>query len=152
MKTLQHTLTYIHPQMPLRIQRATGCSRKEAQALFNDLKAWLWLCGTHRKLTGENPTLRRELPDLRMLEHFLPLDIAWHEFILMTREYQAFCEKYLDGYIHHTPAALKENLKKGKGSQISDRLLQTYFEFIYDNLGEEILHRWTHQLPALEKK
>ena len=31
------------------------------------------------------------------------VDAAWHEFILMTREYQSFCDEAFGYYLHHTP-------------------------------------------------
>jgi hypothetical protein len=34
------------------------------------------------------------------------VDVAWHEMILMTREYHAFCEKAFGRYLHHSPEAL----------------------------------------------
>ena len=33
-------------------------------------------------------------------------DDLWHEFILYTRDYSAFCDKAFGGYMHHTPAAV----------------------------------------------
>lgn len=32
------------------------------------------------------------------------VDVAWHEFILSTRAYQAFCQQALGRFLHHTPA------------------------------------------------
>ncbi|MCB1644452.1 MAG: hypothetical protein KDI36_03320 [Pseudomonadales bacterium] len=32
------------------------------------------------------------------------IDVAWHEFILFTREYQKFCKSGLGRFLHHTPA------------------------------------------------
>lgn len=32
------------------------------------------------------------------------VDVAWHEFILFTRNYQVFCDKALGRFLHHTPA------------------------------------------------
>jgi hypothetical protein len=32
------------------------------------------------------------------------VDVAWHEFILFTRNYQVFCDKSLGRFLHHTPA------------------------------------------------
>lgn len=32
------------------------------------------------------------------------VDIAWHEFILFTRHYDAFCKQGLGRFLHHTPA------------------------------------------------
>ncbi len=34
------------------------------------------------------------------------VDDAWHEFILMSREYSRFCDNAFGGYLHHTPAAV----------------------------------------------
>ena len=31
------------------------------------------------------------------------VDVAWHEMILMTREYHHFCERAFGDYLHHTP-------------------------------------------------
>ena len=32
------------------------------------------------------------------------VDVAWHEFILFTRQYQNFCRAALGRFLHHTPA------------------------------------------------
>ncbi|PML79992.1 hypothetical protein BCT69_02420 [Enterovibrio norvegicus] len=31
------------------------------------------------------------------------VDVAWHEFILFTKEYQLFCDKAFGRFLHHTP-------------------------------------------------
>lgn len=31
------------------------------------------------------------------------VDVAWHEFILRTREYTAFCQRAFGAYLHHAP-------------------------------------------------
>ncbi|MFC3153460.1 glycine-rich domain-containing protein [Litoribrevibacter euphylliae] len=31
------------------------------------------------------------------------VDVAWHEFILFTRDYQQYCKKALGRFLHHTP-------------------------------------------------
>jgi hypothetical protein len=36
------------------------------------------------------------------------VDIAWHEMILMTRTYHAFCERAFGFYLHHSPEALMD--------------------------------------------
>ena len=33
------------------------------------------------------------------------VDVAWHEFILLTREYTSFCEQAFGYYLHHSPAS-----------------------------------------------
>lgn len=32
------------------------------------------------------------------------IDVAWHELILFTKEYQSFCRQALGRFLHHTPA------------------------------------------------
>ena len=32
------------------------------------------------------------------------VDVAWHEFILSTRDYETFCRKSFGRFLHHTPA------------------------------------------------
>jgi hypothetical protein len=40
------------------------------------------------------------------------VDVAWHEFILFTREYASFCSKAFGRFIHHTPAeAMKSQVE-----------------------------------------
>lgn len=42
------------------------------------------------------------------------VDDAWHEFILMSREYSRFCDQAFGAYLHHTPAeASDEPAEKG---------------------------------------
>lgn len=36
------------------------------------------------------------------------VDIAWHEMILMTREYHHFCDSAFGTYLHHTPESAME--------------------------------------------
>jgi hypothetical protein len=44
------------------------------------------------------------------------VDDLWHEFILYTREYQAFCAKAFGRFLHHTPAvALGSDRQNNEG-------------------------------------
>ena len=40
-------------------------------------------------------------------------DDLWHEFILYTRHYQAFCTRAFGGFLHHTPAVALGTSKRG---------------------------------------
>lgn len=37
------------------------------------------------------------------------VDVAWHEFILFTKEYQRFCNKAFGRFLHHTPVEAMAN-------------------------------------------
>jgi hypothetical protein len=41
-------------------------------------------------------------------------DDLWHEFILYTREYDAFCRSAFGGFLHHTPAVVLSAHRKGQ--------------------------------------
>jgi hypothetical protein len=36
------------------------------------------------------------------------VDLAWHEMILMTRAYHAFCDRAFGHYLHHTPDSVRD--------------------------------------------
>jgi hypothetical protein len=40
------------------------------------------------------------------------VDDAWHEFIVMTRDYEAFCQGAFGAYLHHTPRLQMEEATK----------------------------------------
>ena len=44
------------------------------------------------------------------------VDVAWHQFILFTQNYQSFCKKGLGRFLHHTPTeAMKSPTKAQEG-------------------------------------
>lgn len=38
------------------------------------------------------------------------VDAVWHQFILFTRQYHAFCDEFLGRYLHHAPATASSPL------------------------------------------
>jgi len=42
-------------------------------------------------------------------------DDLWHEFILYTREYEAFCRQAFGGFLHHSPAIVLPDEKRSNG-------------------------------------
>lgn len=62
--------------------------RSLAERILNDALAFMLLCAA-------NPQGRFSPSKL--------VDVGWHNFILYTREYMAFCEKIAGSYIHHAP-------------------------------------------------
>lgn len=65
-------------------------SADEARALFRELKRYL-------VLTAVDPTVTWAMYSLRV-------DQIWHQFILFTRQYIAYCHQYFDKYIQHAPS------------------------------------------------
>jgi hypothetical protein len=66
-----------------------GLSSSQVSLVLDGLRAWFVAC-----LYADGKTLG--MPSRAV-------DVAWHEFILMTREYQSFCDEAFGYYLHHTP-------------------------------------------------
>lgn len=62
----------------------------EAEALFTEVKRYLVLNHVDRTKTWKMYSLR--------------VDEAWHQFVLFTVEYVAFCNRYFGHYVHHAPS------------------------------------------------
>lgn len=63
-------------------------SSEQYQEAFREFKKYVALIALFKK-------------SLPMLSK--PVDAVWHQFILFTKQYQAFCEEYLGFYLHHSP-------------------------------------------------
>lgn len=151
MKSLRATLTYKNDELILRIQKALHVNRIEACRVFADVKTWLWLCARHREVSQKKDiqSYGYRLHSLAMLEHFMVIDIGWHEFILMTKAYHDFCRDYFDGYIHHFPAPTNAvTLQKVKRVQTTAYLIR-YLSFMEQEIGQRRLERWLTSLPKM---
>ncbi|HUH01293.1 MAG TPA: hypothetical protein VML75_04815 [Kofleriaceae bacterium] len=115
----------------------------EAQALFDDLKRWLWL------------KAQPDAPVLVVTREMQILDEMWHCFILFTEEYASFCEHYCGGFVHHHPtthveeAAMRAAYREAPAAFMERRRagLTAQYEYIFDMLGEETLLRWYVEYP-----
>jgi hypothetical protein len=80
------------PALPDKLGGELEDERAVALAL-EGLRAWYLAC-----LWADRKTLG--MPSRAV-------DVAWHEMILMTREYHAFCDRAFGHYLHHSPEALE---------------------------------------------
>lgn len=81
---------YTHGEVVARLVSSEGHTHASAELLFQDLKRFLLLCST---------TSERLVPPKR-------IDVAWHTFLLFTRDYAGFCEDHLGTFVHHAPRRL----------------------------------------------
>jgi hypothetical protein len=116
----------------------------EAEELFEDMKKWLWLS----VYSADLPAGKRI--DLGFTQATKIIDEMWHTFILFTKEYHDFCERYFGRFVHHAPTP----------RSVYDQILAAYerdpealmnenreffakqYELIYDVLGEQTLVLW----------
>ena len=83
------------------------------------------------------------------------VDVAWHEFILMTREYQSFCDEAFGYYLHHSPeetmdesmpAALRRTLLTSERELMVPGYVGVPFLFALDSqLGIPDGQEWTSE-------
>ena len=65
-------------------------SQKDVQLVLKALKEYFKICSTAKMKMVSMPSK--------------VVDLAWHEFILFTREYEKFCRQGFGKFLHHTPA------------------------------------------------
>lgn len=97
----------------------------DAEQLFSDLLAWLWL---------KNQRANHQKPSY-LFGPLLPLDEFWHLFILHTRDYMEFCERYFGAYLHHDPEP------PGFEHHLTEDELGDYVGDCFDYLGSEWVER-----------
>ncbi len=134
MHTLVSTMTYRNERVVARFLSTFAVPQEAATMLFDDTVALLWLIATARSTPGAPWPIQIYTPMTMM-------DEMWHLFILFTKDYHAFCDTYLDGYIHHTP------LDDGFDPQPS-AAMATQLSFMYDHIGQERMDRWFNRYAA----
>ncbi len=135
LKTLK---AYKHPDVILRFKQRYPQHADIAEQLFEDLMCYLWLCSEYDKDKAASPNQSELNFTPVMHEEMRLIDDMWHEFILMTRDYTDFCQKYFGKFLHH-----QVNMKRVMPEE-KTLLAQTenFFHYIYDRLGEDVLRRW----------
>ncbi|MFY0581028.1 hypothetical protein ACN28S_48360 [Cystobacter fuscus] len=74
----------------------------------------------------------------------------WHTFILETRDYMKFCERYFGFYIHHKPTPQEEHEAQQAEYELDpqaflaahEAMLRPQYELIYEQLGADTLLKW----------
>ncbi|WP_405630534.1 hypothetical protein [Pseudoalteromonas sp. Ld20] len=118
-------------------QKSFKIERIEAEKIFNEMLKWMWFCSSP-KTTGA-----------RVIDApILIIDEMWHTFILYTKEYFYFCDKFFGHYMHHSPTT-SEDLDKYKKLSETDLLesKRTQYELVYDLLGKDTFITWYHEFP-----
>lgn len=146
----QALLDYQNQDVVDRFIKIYGVSDEQAQQIFTDVKLWLWMACKARVEGISKP--------LVIDTALVVIDEMWHNFMLFTRDYTAFCERFFGTYMHHSPntkpniAAEKAQMQhlslKQKKQQLMDRKRWQY-EFVYDQLGRGTFIRWYKVYPGL---
>lgn len=124
----------------------------EACELFAETRRFLWLAAAHR---ADRSAGRPSPPVLAIDTPLLMLDEMWHTFVLFTREYAAFCRRFLGGYVHHAPTTHAEKERRRQEWQRDPRRalrrerrrLEAQYAYVYERLGEAALRKWYEEFP-----
>lgn len=136
---LTQLLNYQNPQVIKRYQRDFPNANVDAGFLFMNLLKYLWLCKKHihdKKLHPSDPAL-----DFIAVMHqeMRAMDDIWHVFILHTKDYADFCQKYFGEFLHHVPNVVTDQPEIfGDFEQECEK----YLSYVYDNLGEQTVRDW----------
>lgn len=132
--SLADVLAYRHPGVVRRYAKEHHASVEEAAEIFHETLKWLFLCyrGTIDRPADGGCAMT---PDLEKL------DWMWHTFVLFTRDYAEFCERYFGFFLHHIPTDDDTEAPPLDEAAVRRQLEQQY-GLVYDVLGEETLTKW----------
>jgi hypothetical protein len=136
---LSELLTYHHPKVIASYVRTYPGSEEKANTLFQDMLRFLWISRKHQSDRSLHPDDEQIQFQFVMHEEMREIDNMWHNFILYTHDYIAFCQRYFGEYLHHVPD-VADTITSGV-EEFSDDL-EKYLLYTYDNLGEETVRRW----------
>ncbi|MBI4440850.1 hypothetical protein HY639_01665 [Candidatus Woesearchaeota archaeon] len=94
-------------------------TQQDYQIVFSEFKKYVALI----KTTGQSIPMTSKA-----------VDEVWHQFILFTREYHAFCDDMFGRYIHHAPATRSQPVAKADN-----------FFFLYQSMYGPMPAVWTEK-------
>jgi hypothetical protein len=136
--SLSEVLAYQNENVIAMFRESFAVPLADAEALFDDVKRWLWLRAKRR---GEK---------LVLVPAMTPLDELWHCFILFTVDYAAFCQRYFGELVHHVPPTRAE---REAYAALAERDPETFraqerehhrflISLVIDELGADVARRW----------
>ena len=134
MRTLDQALAYDNDEVVSRFAADHGVSLVDAREIFVETKRWLWLCAT-------TPV------SIHLVGEARAIDSMWHTFIIFTREYADFCERYLGAFVHHRPRTIAEK-EAWKDVSVRRASLKSAYETVAEAVGTATLEKWFVDFPA----
>lgn len=141
---LLEVLQYSHPFVIERFVKHHPAEKDRAPEIFQELLKMLWLMATHKQEMRENiissPQKILVYPQMELI------DEMWHAFILFSKDYTNFCEKFFGHYLHHLPTTSVEH-EREKETQASNPIqvreeIENQCRYIVDKLGIDSLTKW----------
>ncbi|MEK6553944.1 MAG: hypothetical protein AABZ31_01790 [Bdellovibrionota bacterium] len=137
--TLNELLAFRHDGVINRYKRDFPADAARAEDLFTDLMTFFWASKKHELERLSNPDIENLDFTFIMDEEMLEIDKMWHIFLLYTKDYMDFCEKYFGEFLHHLPDVVPNRKITPFDVEMN---LQKFLSYVFDNLGEDFVRRW----------
>jgi len=149
-RPLDEVLRYENDEVVHRFTADHGIEKADAEEIFLETKRWLWLCASEMA-SAENGIGER----IPLLSEARVIDLMWHTFLLFTRDYADFCQKYFGFYVHHHPRthvekmAWERRVAEDRDAALAERraMLRKAYVAVCDRLGERTLQKWCEDFP-----
>lgn len=137
---LSELLQYQNPAvLKLYVQNYPN-NQLSPEVAFKEMLKYLWLSVWHQLNLPLNRGNDAFPSECVMARSMLEIDQMWHEFILFTKDYFAFCDHYFGEYLHHLPNIFDNAPPRPRAD--SERDIELLLPYIAEHLGEETLCTW----------
>lgn len=137
---LSELLQYQNPAvLKLYVQNYPN-NQLSPEVAFKEMLKYLWLSVWHQLNLPLNRGNDAFPSECVMARSMLEIDQMWHEFILFTKDYFAFCEHYFGEYLHHLPNIFDNAPPRPRAD--SERDIELLLPYIAEHFGEETLCTW----------
>lgn len=137
-ESLSELLKYQNENIIRRYEKDYFNNKFKGKEAFEELIKLFWIIQKHKEAKFLNPEKEELNFVCAMYPEMSEIDNMWHTFLLFTKDYMFFCEKYFQEYIHHIPNTLDDE----QTDEQFEADFTNYLSFIYDNLGEETVIKW----------
>jgi hypothetical protein len=139
MGELSKILEYKHEAVVNRFKREYPAKASNAEEVFEDLLRFFWGTKQHAQDRLHDPTNENLQFFFIMDTDMRDIDLMWHLFLLYTRDYQDFCQRYFGEYLHHQPDLVPMFEKQGYNFKEN---LEKFLNYTFDIFGESVVKRW----------
>lgn len=137
--TLEEILNYKNPAVVRRFQKEYPDKASRAEDIFTDLMRFFWGTKKHVVDRTRNPSNEELNFFFIMDDDMREIDHMWHIFLLYTRDYADYCQKYFGEYLHHQPDLVPYFENQGFKFETN---LEKFLNYSYELFGEAVIRRW----------
>jgi len=151
---LEEVLAYRNRFVVERFVDQFSVPTQAAEEIFQDMLRMLWLMAVSRvDRRNRNDSVPAGIVVYREMN---VIDEMWHAFILFSREYTDFCQRFFGFYLHHVPTTSDDRHKEKNAFTIDpERHRQAKREevrrqcyYTAERLGAPTLKKWFQEYPA----